>query len=153
MRFFASGFFHESVSSRPLSILLGPFRFFSKIHGDIGTSRLTTCINDTSGKFATGVNHTATGINDIGGKFCHQFHWFFWYRWQICHRCRWHRWKTMRLISGCRYLKVNLKAKFYIYVKFLWLKFFFICHRCQRQGGQPWAANISATFRKNFKRS
>jgi hypothetical protein len=33
--FFASGFFHESVSPEPQSIPLGPFRFFSKIRGDI----------------------------------------------------------------------------------------------------------------------
>ncbi len=35
---------------------------------------------------------------------------------QICHRFQRHRWQTMGLISGCRYLKVNLKAKIYIYV-------------------------------------
>ncbi len=46
----------------------------------------------------------ATGNNDTGGKFCH--------------RCQWHRWQTMGTISGCRYLKVNLKAKMYIYVIF-----------------------------------
>ncbi len=88
-RFFASGFFHESVSPKPLSIALGPFRFFSKIRGDIRSSRLTTGISDTGGKFAPGVNDTggkiaagindtggkfATGINDTGGKFYHQFH-------------------------------------------------------------------------------
>ena len=41
----------------------------------------------------------------------YQRHW-----WQICHRCQRHRWQTMGLISGCRYLKVNLKAKMYICV-------------------------------------
>ncbi len=66
-RFFGSGFFHESVSPKPLSIQVGPFRIFSKIRGDIRNSRLTTGINDTGGKFST-------GINDTGGKFCHQFH-------------------------------------------------------------------------------
>ncbi len=35
-----------------------------------------------------------TGVNDTGG----------------------HRWQIMGTISGCRHLKVNLKAKFYIYV-------------------------------------
>ncbi len=64
---FASGFFHESVSPKPLSIPLGPFRIFSKIRGDIRSLRLTTGINDTGGKFAAGINNT-------GGKFCHQFH-------------------------------------------------------------------------------
>jgi hypothetical protein len=34
-RFFASGFFHESVSPQPQSIPLGPFEFFLKIRGDI----------------------------------------------------------------------------------------------------------------------
>ena len=38
------------------------------------------------------------------------------HRRQICHRCQRHRWQTMGLISGCRYLKVNLMAKVYIYV-------------------------------------
>jgi hypothetical protein len=72
MRFFASGFFHESVSPQPQSIPLVPFRIFSKIPGDIRKSRCTTGSNDTGGKFANGVKGTndtsgkfATGINDI----------------------------------------------------------------------------------------
>ncbi len=43
-------------------------------------------------------------------------HWYQRHRRQICHRCRWHRWQIMETISGCRHLKVNLKAKNYIYV-------------------------------------
>ncbi len=53
------------------------------------------------------------------------------HRWQICPpsvpsvstipaaNCHWsqrHRWQIMATISGCRHLKVNLKAKMYIYV-------------------------------------
>ncbi len=38
------------------------------------------------------------------------------HRRQICHRCQRHRWQIMRTISGCRHLKVNLKAEIYIYV-------------------------------------
>ncbi len=30
----------------------------------------------------------ATGINDTGGKFCHQFPLCCWHRWQICQRCQ-----------------------------------------------------------------
>ncbi len=41
-RFLTSGFFHESVSPKPLSIPKGPFRIFSKIHGDFRSSRCTT---------------------------------------------------------------------------------------------------------------
>jgi hypothetical protein len=33
-----------------------------------------------------------------------------------CHRYHWHRWQIIGTISGCRHLKVNLKAKIYIYV-------------------------------------
>ncbi len=67
---FASGFFHESVSPKPLSIPLGPFRIFSKIRGDICSSRLTT-----GGKFATVSTTPAanlatsfTSVVDTGGK-------------------------------------------------------------------------------------
>jgi hypothetical protein len=49
-RFFASGFFHGSVSPKPLSIQLGSFRIFSKIRGDIRSSRFATGVNDTGGK-------------------------------------------------------------------------------------------------------
>ncbi len=88
MRFFAFGFFHESVSPQPQSIPFRPFRIFSKIRGDIRESRCATGINDTGGKFATGVNNTggkiaagindatgkfATGISDTGGKFFYHF--------------------------------------------------------------------------------
>ena len=88
MRFFASGFFDESVSPQPQSIALGPFQIFSKIREDNRKSRCTTGINDTGGKFATGVSDTggkiaagindtggkcATGVSDAGGKFFHQF--------------------------------------------------------------------------------
>jgi hypothetical protein len=50
MRFFASGFFHQSVFPKPQSIPLGPFQIFSKIRGDIRSSRLTTGVADTGGK-------------------------------------------------------------------------------------------------------
>ncbi len=36
------------------------------------------------------------------------------HRQQICHRCQRHRWQIMGTISGCRHLKVNLKAKIYV---------------------------------------
>ncbi len=50
-RFFASGFFHESVSTKPLIIPLGPFRFFSKISGDIRSTRVAAGVVDTGGKW------------------------------------------------------------------------------------------------------
>ncbi len=79
MRFWASVFFHDSSSPKPLKITLGWFQIFSKIRGDIHKSRYTTSINDTSGKFTASVNHTGgkfvTGINatgnaDVVGTYC-----------------------------------------------------------------------------------
>ncbi len=35
--------FYESVSTKPLNIHLGPFKFFSKIHGDIGAQSAPLC--------------------------------------------------------------------------------------------------------------
>jgi hypothetical protein len=59
--FFASDFFHESVSPKPLIIPLGPVRFFfSKICGDIRSSKF------------------ATGVVDTGGKWKKSFYDFFW---------------------------------------------------------------------------
>jgi hypothetical protein len=71
-RFFASGFFHESVSPQPQSIPLGPFQIFSKfaeIFASQGATLVSTTpaanfatssasIVDSSGKFATGVINT-----------------------------------------------------------------------------------------------
>jgi hypothetical protein len=51
MRFFASGSFHESVSPQPQSIPLRPFQIFSKIRGDIPSSRFATGVVDTGGKW------------------------------------------------------------------------------------------------------
>jgi hypothetical protein len=57
---------------------------------------------DTGGKFATGVNDTcskfATGVNDAGGKLPPVST------------------TPAASMSGCRHLKVSLKAKIYIYV-------------------------------------
>jgi len=74
---------------------------------------------------------------------CHEIFWFWFFSWisfpqapeytsravsnffensrrysqlKVDHRYQRHRWQTMGLISGCRYLKVNLKAKMFICV-------------------------------------
>ncbi len=47
-RCFASGSFHESVSPQPQSIPLRPFQGFSKIRGDIRSSRFATGVVDKS---------------------------------------------------------------------------------------------------------
>ncbi len=49
-RLSTSGFFHESVSPKPLSIPLGSFQIFAKIRRDIRSSRFATGVNDTGRK-------------------------------------------------------------------------------------------------------
>jgi hypothetical protein len=59
-RFFASGFFHESVSPQPQSIPSRPFRFFSKF-AEIFTIQGAQPVSTTPAaveKFATGVVDT-----------------------------------------------------------------------------------------------
>jgi hypothetical protein len=79
-RFFASGFFHESPSPKPLIMTLESFRIISKFRGDIRKSRCTTGVNDTGGKFATGVNNTGGKLPPVSR-----------HRRQICHRYQRHR--------------------------------------------------------------
>jgi hypothetical protein len=74
---FASDFFHESSSPKPLKITLGSFLIFFKISGHICKSRCTTGINGNFlGNFATSTagvvdidGKVVTGGNDTGGKF------------------------------------------------------------------------------------
>ncbi len=47
---FASGFFPESVSPKPLIIQFGPFQIFPKIRRDIRSSRFATGVIDTGEK-------------------------------------------------------------------------------------------------------
>jgi hypothetical protein len=108
-------FFLDHLPPSPWKHHYSHFEFFRKFTGR--KSRCTTGINDTGGKFAT-------GINDTGDKILPPV--------QLvllipvenlppvsttlvanCHRYQQHRQQT---ISGCRHLKVNLKAKISIYV-------------------------------------
>ena len=130
MRSFASGFFHESVSPQHQSFPLRPFQNFLKNRGDIRKSRCTTGVNDTGGKFATGVNDTGGKLPPVSTTPAANLPPVLLVllipvanlppvstipaaNLPICQR---HRWQTKGLISGCRYLKVNLKAKMYICV-------------------------------------
>ncbi len=133
-RFLTSGFFHESVSPKHLSIPVRPFRIFSKIRGDIRGSRCTTGVNDTGGKWKKSssrkiliilfghlwvVELTYTYIfafkftirclqPDIVLIICHRCRW---HRWQICCRCRWYRWQfATGVVDPCG--KGELVAKF-----------------------------------------
>ncbi len=87
---FASSFFHESPSPKPLIIPLGSFRIFPKIRGENLPPVLTM----------PAANLPPVSTTPVA----------------ICHRNQRHRWQIMGTISGCRYLKVNLNAKIYVYV-------------------------------------
>jgi hypothetical protein len=54
MNFLTSSFGHESDSSGPLSIPLGPFRIFMQIHGGIRNFVFIASIIDTGDKLYTG---------------------------------------------------------------------------------------------------
>ncbi len=108
-RFFASGFFHDSLSPKPLKITLGSFQIFSKILGRYSQVKVHH-------RCQQHLWQIAASIKDTGGKFCHQFRLCCWHRGQICYRRQWHRWQIMGTISYCRHPKVNFKAKIYIYV-------------------------------------
>ncbi len=137
-RIFASDFFHESSSPKPLKITLGSFQIFLKF-AEIFASQGAPPVSMTqvvtlppvstkpAANFATSSavvvdtgGKLATGVNDSDGT-CHrhQRHWrqiCHWQRhWQqICH-CQWHPWQTMGIISDCWQLKVNLKENIYLY--------------------------------------
>ncbi len=108
-------FFHESVSPKPLRIPFRPFRIFSKIRGDIRSSRCTTGVVDIDVKWKK-ISFRKVLIIFLGHlwlveltyreifsfKFplrCHQSdidcicHRCRWHRWQICRRCRWYQWQ------------------------------------------------------------
>ncbi len=113
-------------SPKPLSIPSGPFRFFSKIRGDIRSSRCTTDVVDTSGKWkkysiknqqfdncyhclppvslipvAISGGKFAAGIVDTGGKFATSINNTRENGVKLCHRCCWYRWCTLT----CEYLR------------------------------------------------
>ena len=70
---FYLSFLHESVSPRPPSIPLGPFRIFSKIRGDICELMFITGVNDTAEKLFSGVNDTSEKF--IPGVLVTDFQW------------------------------------------------------------------------------
>ncbi len=113
-RFFASDFFHESVSSQPYSIPLGPF-WISWKFAEIFASQGAPPVSTTPVANLPLVSTTSR---------------------QILPRV-----SLVLLIPVAN--NGNLKTKIYIFVnsttqrcpnkkfKYLWLKFFSICHQCQ----------------------
>ncbi len=94
----------------PTVFHLDRFEIFRKF------AEIFASVVDTAGKFATGVNDTGGKLPPVSttpAANCHRYqrHWR-----QICHWCQRHRWQIMATISGCRHLKVNLKAKISKYV-------------------------------------
>ncbi len=102
-------FFYESVSPQPQSIPLGSFRIFSKSRGDIRSSRLTTGVADTGGKWNKILIILLEHLWIVELTYVYIFAFKFtlrypqpdinliviccWHRRQICRRYRWHRWQ------------------------------------------------------------
>ncbi len=126
-------------------------------------STSSPCAVDTGGKFAAGVNDTGSTLPPVLMTPVANCHGYQQHQLQICHRCRWHWGQIKGTISGCRHLKVNLKAKVYIYVnsttqrcknkllKFFCLKIFSICHRCQRHRWCTLSREYLSEFSKKFE--
>ncbi len=114
-RFFASGFFHQSVSPQPQSIPFGPFQIFSKIRGDIRRSRLTTGVVDTGGKWKKSsikkiliilLGHL--WIVEVTHIYIFAFKFTLRYLQPdiipiVCHRCQRHRWQNLPPVSLYRW--------------------------------------------------
>jgi hypothetical protein len=86
-------FFMHHLPPWPLKITSGSFRIFSKTHGDIRMSRCTT------------------GINDTGGKLCHQFLCLEYentYKQNMFLMWYWYRWKCKLIADMCIFLSVIL---------------------------------------------
>ncbi len=129
---FCIWFFSWISFPKPLSIPLGPFRIFSKIRGDIRSSRLTTGINDTGDKIAA-------GINDTGGN-----------QWdynKAADTLKW-TWRQKCIYSMLTLLYKGVPTKL---LKFFWLKIFFICHRCQRHRWSTLSCEYLREFPKKFE--
>ncbi len=160
-------FFHESVSPKPLSIPLGPFRIVSKIGGDIHSSRLTTGVVDTTGHWKNQKifnNFVGTPLDsrvNIYIHFCFQVHFKVSAAW-YCSHC----FPPVLLTPATNLLPVSLTpvanlppvsttlvklvAKFAAGVVDTAGKF---ATSVVDTGGAPWLANISTNFQKNLKRS
>ncbi len=92
---------------------MGPFRFFPKIRGDIRSSRCTTGVVDTGGKWQKSSNWKILIIL-FGYLWVVELTYTYIFAFKfslrclqpdivpiICHRCRWYRWWTLT----CEYLR------------------------------------------------
>ncbi len=130
-------FFMDKFPESPLIIPLGPFRIFSKIRGDIRSSRFATSVNEKIFNQKNYNNFFGTPLDSrvyIYINFCLQGHFKVSAAWYcshclpsvslipppvllttaaICHRYRWHRWQI------CHRYQQH---------KWNWWQ---ICHRCR----------------------
>ncbi len=75
--------FHVSVSPKPLSIPLVPFQIFLQIRWNIRSSRCTTGIAGTGGKFTTGVIDTSGELPLVSLTPAANLLRYHWHWWQI----------------------------------------------------------------------
>ncbi len=116
--FFASGFFHESVSPQPQSIPLGwvfceNSRRYSqvKVHPWYRWHQWQILPPVSLVLLIPVENLLPVSTTPVAN--CH---WYQWHWRQICHRCKRHRCQIMGTISESWQLQMNLKEKVYLYV-------------------------------------
>ncbi len=85
------------------------------------------------------VSEFAAGVNDTGGKQ--------WEQYQTADTLKW-SWRQ-KFTYMLTLISKGVPTKL---LKFFWLRFFSFATGVNDTGGQPWAAIISANFRKNLKR-
>ncbi len=106
-RYFASSFFHESSSPKPLKITLGSFKFFLKICGNILKTRCTTGITTPAANLPPVSPTPMKNLPPVSATLslnCHQYYW-----------C----WSTILLANNGNNIrllqfKVNLKKNIFI---------------------------------------
>ncbi len=154
---------------QPQSIPLGPFQFFSKIHGHIRSSRLTTGVADTGGNWKKVFNQK--NFNNFVGtpldsrvniyiNFCLQVHFKVSSAWYESYCLPPVSLTPVANLPPVSTTLLKLVAKFATGVVDTCDKFTTGVVDTRGNfgasvvdtGGQPLAANISANFRKNSKR-
>ncbi len=135
-------FFMNQFPRSPRVFQLDSFEFFRKF-AEIFASQGAPPVSTTP------VTNLPQVINNTGGKFFHNFRWRCWYRWQTMGTIIKLTWKKIYLYanSTSQRCPVQKKSK-----KFSDWRFFPFATGVNDIGGKPWAANISANFRKNSKR-
>ncbi len=108
-RFFASGFFHESVSPQPQSkIFFENSRRYSQIKVHDRYQRHQRQILPPVSLVLLILEANLPLVSTTQVAICHQYQQ---HLWQICYQCQWHQWQIMGTTSGCWDLQWTWRQK------------------------------------------